>query len=160
MGLATAVIENITDVAGLVMQTNENRAAFDINHAELKKGWLSEDLAATDAFSRGAREAGMARQRGSQVLGTQRVAFAQNQVDSSSGTAAKLAEATDYAAEQDATTIKANALAEALGHQQTAQKYRTENTRQRMAVENAYASSYFALAGKTLAKSVGFAGGM
>lgn len=158
MGFLGAVVQQGMGVVDIAMKQGERDAATQTNLAELKKGWESEDAAAADARARGAHQAALARQQASQVAGQQRVAFAANSVIGSSGTAAKLQEATIAAGMDDAETIRANAIAEAMGHKQTAERYRTEKQRQLQARDNAFSSSIIGWAGNAVEGAANFMG--
>lgn len=73
------------------------------------------DSAARDALLRGERQEQAFRQDVAQLRSKQRVGMAANNLDLGSETAAAVLTSTDYMAEQDATTIKVNALREAWG---------------------------------------------
>lgn len=73
------------------------------------------DSQARDALFRGERAEQSFRQEAGQVRSRQRVGMAANGLDLGSETAAAVLTSTDVMAEQDATTIRANALREAWG---------------------------------------------
>lgn len=158
MGFLGAVVQQGMGVVDVAMKQGERDAATQTNLAELKKGWESEDAAAADARARGSHEAALAIRRASQTTGAARVAFAANNVLGTSGTAAKVQEATVAAGLEDADAIRANALAEAMGHKQTAQRYRTEATRQVVARDNAFSSSIIGWAGGAVEGAANFMG--
>ena len=163
MGFLGAVVQQGMGIVQIAMADGERQAAFDRNKRELQRGWESEEAAAADAMARSGHEAGKTKQQASQVAGAQRVAFAANNMVGSTGTAAKLADVNEAAGLDNAETIRANALAEALGHRQTAGRYRAEVQKQAAANANALSSSMIGWAGdavKGAADFMGKGGGM
>jgi hypothetical protein len=148
MGMAQGVV----GVFGADAKRNELATNMLDNVAELELGVDSENKAAADAASRGGHNVALARRRASGVTAAQRVAFAANNVDASSGTAAKLQDAAMAAGEEDADTLRANALAEALGHKTTAEKYGRDIKRvQRKAktdIDNVFTDLIFSSTGR------------
>ena len=124
-----AIIKAILGGISTVMEMGNTEAgdnplnpqkALQRTMVELEKSRASEMLAAGEVMQRGGEEAGRARREASAEIGTQRVAFAANNMVGTSGTAAKLSEASAFSGEDAASAAKANAIAEALGHKQTA----------------------------------------
>ena len=90
---------------------------------------------ATDVRDRASDEAGLATMEGSKVVGEQTVAAAASGVDSSSGTAADIAEASRVNAALDSQTIRNNAAREAWGLKIQALQVQQEGKRARRASE-------------------------
>ena len=92
-------------------------------------------MQATDVRDRASDEAGLATMEGSKVVGEQTVAAAASGVDSSSGTAADIAEASRVNAALDSQTIRNNAAREAWGLKIQALQVQQEGKRARRASE-------------------------
>ena len=72
---------------------------------------------AADALQLGAYQAGLARMRGSQVIGAQRAGYASSGIDENTGTAAQEQAQTRMMSELDAQMAQANARRESWGYQ-------------------------------------------
>lgn len=101
------------------------------NAAELERSARQAEAARLDALRRGQTAVARKRLETSQVRGAQAVAFASANIDSTTGTAAQVGQATELVGELDALTIGANAAREAFGHQETARglAMKARNTR-------------------------------
>lgn len=121
-------------VPNLIGQSTAFQNDYDtarLNVDELARSQRLETANAVAARREGALGVGLMRSRGTATAAAARAAFASNNVDASSGTAAQMQQASADTAELDASTIRANALAAALGHQETARKYGIEEQRLR-----------------------------
>lgn len=122
MGALSVIPESFAKVAAYQA---EHYAALD-NMEEFNRSAKMEDANAAAALRRGAMQAGLLRSRGTQVAAAQRVAFAANNVDATSGSAADAQASSEMLSELDAETARNNARAQALGHQTSARRYRKE----------------------------------
>lgn len=120
MGMMTAAIQMGLHLAGAATEDAASKTALSNNYEQLRKSWLGSEMNAADSLEQGGVQAGRLRQRGSQVLAQQQVAWANNGIEATVGTPADLASATALAAELDAQTAKNNARREALGHRRAA----------------------------------------
>lgn len=125
MGALSVIPESFAKVSA----HEAEKASALINIGELNRSADQERANAAAALKRGSLEAGMLRVRGERVAAAQRVAFAEGNVDSSSGTAADVQDAAVAVSELDAQTARNNARAAALGHQTAERRYRTESER-------------------------------
>ena len=157
-GFVGTLTQAIGGGIALSQEQDAGNRALDINAAQLKRGWGSEDLAAVDSLQRGARAIGLAREQGTDTAGAARVALAANNLDASSGTGLALQQKSIVQGELNANTIRANALAEALGHQQTSQKYHDELARQAQAQKDKIQAGYTKLATSTVGSFLSSAG--
>lgn len=134
MGMIQSILSIPMGAIGLSTFASENASATNYANNELRQGWESEESAAVTELQNAAAASNASRRRASITIAAQRVAFAANNVDASSGTAAKFQESAFAAGEDEAVTARANAMAQVLGHKQTAQRYRrqaTENIKKR-----------------------------
>ena len=125
MGGASAV-GAMFKVAGTVNDTMQKNAESMKNEIELKRQAQLAQGQAIDAESRGGVIAGQAREKGSQTIAAQRVAFSAGGVDASVGTAADVAGGTRLMSEVDANTIQNNAAREAWGHREVSNNLATQ----------------------------------
>ncbi len=106
------------------------------NAAELERSARQAEAARLDALRRGQVAAARKRMEVGEVRGAQTVAFAAGGIDGTTGTALQVADATERVGELDALTIRANAVREAFGHQETARglAMKAQNTRENTSV--------------------------
>ena len=106
--------------AGAQLAAGRSNSKMAKSNAELA------DVAARDALVRGSDEETRYRMNIRQVQGRQRAAVAASGL-TFSGSAAEIARDTDMIAEQDVTTIRANAAREAFGFRTQADSYRYQS---------------------------------
>lgn len=148
LSLFGGLVGSIASAGDAERQGREDAQAFERN-ARLAR------LAAMDAESRGAQEAGRARMKGTQVIGEQKVAFAASGVDVSSGSPLALMADSRMMSELDAQTLKNNAAREAWGLRMEADDLDKQAKRSRQRGRN---SAYGALFGGIANFGAGAAG--
>lgn len=148
MSWITALVDLGVGVAGKIASDGADYEAELASRREREAAIRSVRLQQADALERGGRAVGRARERGSQVQGQQRVAFAAGGLDASSGTAALLQQSTASAAELDAMTEKNNARREALGHKMTERRIVAEGEAEARARKAKNEADQVALFGK------------
>jgi len=138
MGLASNIASTagaISSGVGAFYSAKAAKAQFGLD-AELSKiNARLADQASRDALLKGEQAYGRSRLRTAATKGSQRAAMGANGVDMTFGTPLTLLTATDLVGEQDADTIKANAMREAMGY-----KIDASNARGRAAAAKASAS--------------------
>lgn len=92
--------------------------------AELERSARQADAARLDSIRRGNLAEAQRRMEVGRIRAAQQVGYAKAGVDASTGTPADVAMATERAGELDALTLRANAMREAFGHQETARALR------------------------------------
>lgn len=123
MSVLTEWIGGLTDAIAFSADEG-NQAKVDAeNRKRIEVAIAGERRARVMTLEAGARQAGEARIRGSQLQGSQRVAIAANNLDASSGTAADLQASSAIFSEMDAATAQNNARGAALGHDAVLQRY-------------------------------------
>lgn len=156
MGDFTKIAQGGVNLFAGAMATDSKIHADAANANELERVARLEDANAVDSLSRGSLLAGQARMRGSQVIGKQRVAYANSGVDVSVGTPVDVAGGTRLFSEMDAQTLVNNAAREAYGHEQVGIKYRA----QKQQVENDLSAQQTALPLNAVGSLLGMAGGL
>lgn len=109
---------------GMGLRAKAEADAAERNIAELGRAAKLEDSNAIDALRQGALLASQQRMRAGQMVGQQKTAFAAGGIDATVGTPAALASATSFWGEVDAQAAKNNAWRQAMGHRETARRYR------------------------------------
>lgn len=125
MGAAKPFIQTAVFIAQSAAEADINMRKGGLGDLESKEYWRAlraNQAQQVDALARGSEEAGLSRMQGTRVQGAQRVAYAAGNIDSSSGTAAQLADSTGIYAELDAQTSMNNARREALGFKRVQQQ--------------------------------------
>jgi hypothetical protein len=107
--------------SGIAWQASTSDATN--NQLELERQARLEDALAVDAVVRGKLAAGRLRQRGQQLAGKQRLAYAASGIEMTSGTAVDVQAGTQAMVELDAMMLENNAAAEAWGHKRVSDKY-------------------------------------
>lgn len=128
-GAAQATVGSYYESLGTKTALGLEADLADIN-ARLAEG------AARDALARGDAEYGISRLKTANLKGEQRAGIAEAGFDLGFGTSAAILTGTDVFGEQDAETIKANAVREAWGH-----RLEASNLRGQSRVNRASASS-------------------
>jgi hypothetical protein len=118
-----SVVSLIPQLIGGSIQQENDRTTARMNIAELRRSSYLEQANSAAILQQGNTAAGLRRQAGEQAAGQARVALADSNVDMGSGTAAQLVASSAQNADLDASNIKSNALAQALGHQEVARRY-------------------------------------
>lgn len=98
------------------LEADADKAAREANLGQIARSKALNAALEVDSLRRGADQAGLSRMQATRVQGAQKVAYAAGNIDSSSGTAAQLADSTGIYAELDAQTTMNNARREALGY--------------------------------------------
>lgn len=119
----------IVEALGSSLAHEADREAAFANIQSFKRSEALEAANAVSALQRGGLEAGLHRQRGTQVTGQQQLVHAMAGVEAGSGTAATLRDSSTAFAELDAQTARNNALRAALGHREVERRYREERQR-------------------------------
>lgn len=122
-------------LVGSAVSVDAQAREGEANALELERSARQAEAARLDALRRG---------QVGEVRGAQSVAFAAGGIDGTTGTALQVADATERVGELDALTIRANAVREAFGHQETARglAMKARNTR-----ENTQVNIFNTLAG-------------
>lgn len=154
MGAAATIPSTGLSLFSLGMQRDAEAGATARNANELLRQAQFEDANAVDALRRGALAAGQVRHRAATLVGAQRSAYADANIDTSSGTAARNATSTLAMAEVDAQTLENNAVREAWGRREVGRKYRA----QKADLEAADASANAAVPLQALSTLLGGAG--
>lgn len=154
---AGGVVGGVFDIMALSGQRQAARDQAVTENASLLQQQQIAKAQAADALSRGSRAAGLARIKGSQVIGQQQAALGASGVDASSGSPLKMMADTRLMSEADVATIKANAAKEAWGYETEAAKYGIQAYLRRKAAanqESAYDSQIAGAGVKTASSGV------
>lgn len=119
MGGASAV-GALFKVAGTVNKTMQANAELARNEIELNRQSALAEGQAADSVGLGGVLAGLAREKGAQLLAKQKVAYSAAGVDAGVGTAADVGVEAAMLSEHDANVITANAAREAWGYKESA----------------------------------------
>lgn len=124
--VATEWVGMLTDLVGYATSETEQTAVDRENARRIERAMARERRARVETLAAGGRMAGALNTRGTQVVGAQRVGFADSNLDLNSGTAADVQASSSIFAALDAETAKNNARAQALGHDAVVERYQTE----------------------------------
>lgn len=105
-----------TMLVGTGISASSAYAAGEGNEALAKHNAAIGEVQARDALNRGQEQAKNIREAAEMLKGSQRAAFATQNVQVGTGSAALIQAETDYIAELEVNTIKNNAALEAWGH--------------------------------------------
>ena len=113
-------------VYGAVSSANaaSEQADYQKRQAEINAGYAEQ--AAQDAIKRGEISVGNIREQGRKVIGSQKVGFASQGIDLSSGSVQDVAKDTQAAIEKDVMTTRNNALRDAWGYRTSGLNYRSQ----------------------------------
>ncbi len=144
MGVTAAVTAGMTLASGAIGAYGQYSSG-KINQRMANLNAEYNELQARDALERGDEEATEMRKTTRQVIGAQRAKQGASGVDVNSGSAVDVQADTAVIGEQDALTIKSNAMREALGYRLGASDYRArgaiERTQSKMAAYGTLLSS-------------------
>lgn len=125
-----------TAIAGGVMGANANAAAGEQSQRQAAYNSTLAQIAATDAESRGATQAGLVRTQGSKVVGAENAAFGASGVDVQSGVAQNIEASTQAMSELDARTAIRNSSMEAFGFKSQAAQFNQQGAQAKAAADN------------------------
>jgi hypothetical protein len=121
------------DIVGGLFSANAQKEAGNAQAATYFEQARAADLNAAaagelsrDAVIRGGLEERNLRQQGGQLLGSQKAAYGASGIDSATGSAAQVADASRLALEEDVAAIRLNAQREAWGSQIDALNYKSQ----------------------------------
>lgn len=137
----------------MVQQGRQAKRLAGINAGIAEQNAADNELRAVEALRRGGQEEEAQRRQTAVLLGRQRAALAAGGVDTGSGTALNLQEDAAAFGEQDAQTIRDNALREAWGYRRGAENYRVQAAGERLS------GKYAARAGQLNAIGAGLGSG-
>jgi glucan-binding YG repeat protein len=142
----------VLGVAGGVQQAQAQKAAGQAQEAQAKENAKAANVQAQNAVLTGQIEEDRRRQQTRRMLATQRTAFAANNVDMSSGSAADILGDTAAIGEQDALTIRANAAREAWGYKVDANNSMNQGRMANAAAKNNATGTYLTTAGNAMSQ--------
>lgn len=111
---------------GALAKSSAEGAAADHNARVALGNADMADMAADDAYLRGAREGSQLRRQATRLKASQASAYAASGVDVTAGTPADVLHSTDLLSEMDAETLEANAAREAWGFHVKAKQFRNQ----------------------------------
>lgn len=147
-----AVSSLVIGAVGAVQQVNAANAAADATTQQSKENAKIADAQARDTMLAGQIEEDRRRQQTRALLGSQRAAFAANNVDMSTGTPMELLGDTAAIGEEDAMTIRANAARQAWGYQVDANNSRNQGRMAQAAASNNATGTYLTSASSLLSQ--------
>jgi hypothetical protein len=145
--IATAAAGTAISAAGSIKAGNAAQRAG--NAAAEREEWNAQvaELQAADALARGAEEESQFRTQVRQLIGSQRAAYAGQNVDVGSGSAAAIQGDSAYLGELDAQRIRSRAASEAWGYEVEAYDRRLAANYSRMSGQAAASAGRWGAAG-------------
>lgn len=122
MGWAAAFTTAFSMAANLTAADQEAESASN----QARKNQALANRAAADSIARAGREASLARMKGTNLIGEQRMGYVAGGVDATVGSAAQVQGDARYYTELDARTIENNAAREAWGYRNHGLNYQTQ----------------------------------
>ena len=150
VGAVLGVLSSVVGAVGSIQQANAQADAAEHQAAVARRNAKLEETKARDAIVRGEEDIRQQQRRTAELLGTQRAAFAANNLDVNFGSPLDAAIDTATLGELDEITLDANRYNTAYDHKITAWNYKNEAALKEAEASNARSAGKIAGFGSLL----------